>query len=55
MMGFDFQDQAERFLGWFHKLPQGISLEKAFKGWSDSKDFHAEDRKVIWDLVQKEF
>ncbi|MEE9122888.1 MAG: hypothetical protein V3U14_00140 [candidate division NC10 bacterium] len=55
MRDLDYQDQAERFLGWFFKLSLGTSLEGAFREWSGSKDFHPEARKVIWDLVQKEF
>lgn len=54
MSEFDYQDQAERFVSWFSRLPRGASLKGAFKGWADSKDFHPEDQGVIWDLVQKE-
>ena len=54
MSEFDYQDQAEGFIGWFLKLPQGTSREGAFQKWADSKDFHPDDRKVIWDLVQKD-
>ena len=54
MRELDYQDQAERFINWFSRLPAGTLLEGAFKEWSDSKDLHPEDRKMIWDLVQKE-
>ncbi len=54
MMEPEYQVQATRFLDWFSRLPQGTSRGGAFGKWSDSKDFHPEDRKVIWDLVQKD-
>ena len=55
MRELEYGDQAERFVSWFSRLSPGTSLEGSFKEWSDSKDFHPDDRKVIWDLVQKEF
>jgi hypothetical protein len=55
MRELEYQDQATRFVSWFSRLPSGTSRKGAFKGWADSKDFHPDDRKVIWDLVQKEF
>ena len=54
MTELEYGDQAERFLGWFFKLPLGTTLEGAFREWSGSKDFHPEHKKVIWDLVQKD-
>ncbi len=53
MSEFDYQDQAERFVNWFSRLPSGAPLEGAFQRWAGSKDFHTDDRKLIWDLVQK--
>ncbi len=53
MREYDFQDQAERFLAWFPRLPT-TSLDEAFKKWADSKDFLDEDRKAIWDLIQED-
>ncbi len=53
MMEYDFQDQAERFLAWFFKLPPGGSFKGAFKGWTDSKDFYPDDQSGIWDQVQR--
>ncbi len=54
MREFEYQDQAERFVSWVSRLPQGTSREGAFQRWAGSKDFHPDDRKAIWDLVQKD-
>ena len=54
MIELEYGDQAERFVSWFSRLPLGTPLEGAFQRWAGSKDFHPEDRKVIWNLVQED-